>query len=66
MSQGILKHMTLDQVRAFGAKVVLWPIGQVEPHGSSLPYGTDCYEVNAVATQALEKAAARVAPERSF
>jgi len=55
-TSGILTEMTLDDVRAFKAKVVVLPIGSTEPHGPHLPYGTDTFQVEAVARQAVVNA----------
>lgn len=50
---GILTEMTIDDVRAFDAQVVVLPIGSTEPHGPHLPYGTDTFQVEAVGRQAV-------------
>lgn len=50
---GILTEMTIEEVRALAPKVVLVPIGSTEPHGPHLPYGTDTFQVEAVARLAV-------------
>ncbi len=47
-SMGILNEMTLDDVKAFNAEVVVWALGSTEPHGPALPYGTDHVQADAV------------------
>jgi creatinine amidohydrolase len=56
---GILDEMTLEDVRALAANVVVVPLGSTEPHGAALPYGTDTFAVDAVARQATRVANAR-------
>lgn len=53
---GILTEMTIDQVKRLDPKVVVVPIGSTEPHGPHLPYGTDTFEVEAVARLAVVQA----------
>jgi len=47
MNLGILEEMTIEDVRAFKAEVVIWAIGSTEPHGPVLPYGTDHWQCDA-------------------
>lgn len=53
MADGILMEMTIDDVRAFDAEVVLLPVGSTEPHGPALPYGTDYFRADAIARRAV-------------
>jgi creatinine amidohydrolase len=53
---GILEEMTLEDVRAFRPQVVVIPFGSTEPHGPHLPYGTDTFEVSALAKMAVLRA----------
>ena len=59
MTLGILQEMTVDDVRRFRPEVVLAGIGSTEPHGPSMPYGTDVYQVDAHCRLATERANAR-------
>lgn len=45
---GILEEMTLEEVRGFGAEIVLLPIGSTEPHGPHLPYCCDTLNARCV------------------
>ena len=56
MADGILMEMTIEDVRAFAAEVVVVGVGSVEPHGPALPYGTDFYQCDAVVRRAVEAA----------
>ena len=47
MSSGILSEMTIEDVRAFGAEVVVVAFASTEPHGPVLPYGTDYLQCDA-------------------
>ena len=47
MPDGILTEMTIDEVRAFRAEVVVLGVASVEPHGPALPYGTDYFQCDA-------------------
>ncbi len=58
-NMGILGEMTLDDVKAFNAEVVVWGIGSTEPHGPVLPYGTDYWQVDAVVRRATIAANAK-------
>jgi len=40
-------EMTIDEVRAFQAEVVIFAVGSTEPHGPSMPYGTDAWQAGA-------------------
>lgn len=51
-----LAEVTLKIVREQPYEVAVLPVGACEPHGLHLPYGTDTYEVTAVAERACEKA----------
>lgn len=52
---GLLEEMTVEDVRNFDPEVVVLPLGSTEPH-CHLPFGTDSYQVTAVARQGVEKA----------
>jgi len=56
MSSGILMEMTIEEVEAFQAEVVVLGIGSVEPHGPHLPYGTDYYQCKGTVRRAVELA----------
>ena len=56
MSSGILMEMTVEEVRAFNAEVVVLGVGSTEPHGPHLPYGTDFYEVDGLLRRAVARA----------
>lgn len=58
---GILQAMTIDDVRAFRTEVVILGIGSTEPHGPSLPYGTDFYQCDGMVRRAVELANSRQA-----
>lgn len=49
-------EMTLPQVKVKLPKVVVLPFGATEPHGHHLPYGTDVYQVEAIADRACQLA----------
>lgn len=51
-----LSELTLRVIREKRFEVAVLPIGACEPHGLHLPYGTDNYEVTAVAEGACAKA----------
>lgn len=53
---GILKEMTIDDVRAFEPRVVVLGIGSTEPHGPHLPYGTDTWQVDGICTRGVIRA----------
>jgi len=53
---GILSQMTIEDVKRLAPEVVVLPIGSTEPHGPHLPYGTDAFQVEAVATGAVTQA----------
>lgn len=53
---GILEEMTIDEVRAFDAEVVVWGIASTEPHGPVLPYGTDYWQCDATARRGVVRA----------
>lgn len=54
-----LSELTLKAVRERRFEVAVLPVGACEPHGLHLPYGTDTYEVNAIAEGACAKAYGR-------
>jgi len=56
---GLLEEMTIEEVRAFKARVVVLPLGSTEPHGPHLPYGTDTFQVTRLCREAVAKANAR-------
>lgn len=51
-----LKELSLPDVKATKPNVAVLPWGATEPHGMHLPYGTDIYEIEAVADRAGELA----------
>ncbi len=51
-----LSELTLKAVRENRFEVAVLPVGACEPHGLHLPYGTDAYEVTAIAEGACAKA----------
>jgi len=53
---GILQEMTIDEVREFDAEVVVLGVASTEPHGPSLPYGTDFFQCDGLARRAVIKA----------
>ena len=55
-TSGILENMTIADVQAFGAEVVVIPLGSTEPHGPHLPYGTDTLIVDSVTEEAVRRA----------
>ena len=56
MISGVLEEMTLDDVRAFNPEVTLLGIGSTEPHGPSLPYGTDFFRCDGLCRRAVRLA----------
>ena len=56
MTSGILQEMTIEDVKAFGAEVVVLGIGSVEPHGPALPYGTDYFQCEGIVRSAIVRA----------
>ncbi|MCS7224181.1 MAG: creatininase family protein [Armatimonadetes bacterium] len=52
----VLSELTLEDVRSQTIEVAVFPVGACEPHGLHLPYGTDTYEVVAIAEEACHKA----------
>lgn len=60
MSPWKLAEITYGQVKAGPRfEVAVLPLGATEPHNLHLPYGTDTFQVEVVATRACEKAAAK-------
>lgn len=60
MSPWKLAEITYGQVKAGPAfEVAVLPLGATEPHNLHLPYGTDTFQVEVVASRACEAAAAR-------
>lgn len=53
---GLLEEMTIDEVRAFKAEVIVLPLGSTEPHGDHLPYGTDTMSVTRLCRLGVERA----------
>ena len=49
-------QLALPQLKAKLPKVVVLPFGATEPHGHHLPYGTDVYQVEAIADRACQLA----------
>ena len=63
MREWILAEQNHAFVRAQKWEVAVLPFGATEPHNLHMPYGTDIYEVEAIAQRACEtayKAGARV------
>ena len=56
MMSGILEEMTIDEVREFDPEVVVLGVGSTEPHGPSLPYGTDFFQCDGLCRRAVTKA----------
>jgi creatinine amidohydrolase len=56
MITGILSEMTINEVRQFKPRVVVLGVSSTEPHGPSLPYGTDFIQCDAVCRQAVAQA----------
>ena len=52
----VLSHLTLDDVRATRWNLAVLPFGATEPHNLHLPYGIDCFQVEAIADGACAKA----------
>jgi creatinine amidohydrolase len=59
MSDFVLAEMTHEAVRARTWEVVVLPFGATEPHNLHMPYGTDNFQVEAVARAACGRAASR-------
>jgi creatinine amidohydrolase len=51
-----LENQTHAEVKSQKVQVLVLPIGSCEPHGYHLPYGTDFFTVDALATRAAAKA----------
>ena len=58
---GVLAEMTLDDVRAFRAEVVILTLTSTEPHGPHLPYGTDFFIGDGIVREAVQQANKREA-----
>lgn len=56
---GFLMEMTIEDVRAFDAQVVVIPLASTEPHGPHLPYGTDYFIGYGITSQAVRLANAQ-------
>ena len=56
---GILSDMTIEDVRVFGADVVVLGVASTEPHGPALPYGTDFFFCDSVCREAVKRANGR-------
>lgn len=52
----VLSQLTLADVRATRWEMAVLPFGATEPHNLHLPYGIDCYQVEAIAEGACSKA----------
>lgn len=48
--------MTIDDVRAFDPQVVVLGVASTEPHGPSMPYGTDTFQCDALCRLAVIRA----------
>ncbi|MDP6504039.1 MAG: creatininase family protein [Planctomycetota bacterium] len=57
MSTWKLQELNYQQVKSSDFEVALLPISAVEAHNLHLPYGTDHYQIEAIADRACEKAA---------
>ena len=53
---GILQEMTIDDVKAFKAEVVLLGVASTEPHGPILCYGSDFFQCDGVCRRAVVRA----------
>ena len=51
-----LSDTDLKEIKENSFEVALLPMGATEPHSLLLPYGTDCYQTEAAADRAGEKA----------
>jgi len=58
-SPGILSEMTTEEVERFGPQVVVLGVGSTEPHGPSMPFGTDYFFCDAVCREAVLRANGR-------
>src|SRR5438876_2769746 len=56
MHEWILAEQSHALVRSLRWEVAVLPFGATEPHNLHMPYGTDNFEVEAVATRACERA----------
>lgn len=56
---GILSEMTVEEVDAMGPEVVVLGVASTEPHGPSLPCGTDYFFCDSVCREATLRANAR-------
>ena len=52
----VLSHLTLADVRATRWSMAVLPFGATEPHNLHLPYGIDCFQVEAIADRACARA----------
>jgi creatinine amidohydrolase len=60
MRPWLLSELNYGHVKASPAvEVAVLPLGATEPHNLHLPYGTDTYQVEAIASKACERAHAR-------
>jgi len=56
MASGILQEMTIDDVVAFKAEVVIMSVASTEPHGPIICYGSDYFQSDAVVRRAVVRA----------
>jgi creatinine amidohydrolase len=56
MTHGVLSEMTVEDVKKFRTRVVVVGFGSTEPHGPSLPYGTDFFICDALCRGIVEQA----------
>lgn len=59
MRPWILEEVNYGHVKANPYHVAVLPMGATEPHNLHLPYGTDTYQVNAIARRACAEATAK-------
>ena len=56
MSDFVLAEQNHGAIRAQDWQVAVLPFGATEPHNLHMPYGTDNYQVEAIARRACERA----------
>lgn len=52
----LIAEASLPQLKADTPQLVILPFGATEPHGHHLPYGTDIFQVDAIANRACQLA----------
>ena len=62
MREWILAEVNYGYVKTHPYEVAVLPMGATEPHNLHLPYGTDIFEAETIASQACEAAFKRGAP----